>query len=194
MKVRILQENLGKALRFLKNGTKRRASKGDVLLNVLIETDGGRIKMSTTDLDVALICWVNGIVDTPGSIAVPVHDLELTTKELSGVLSLEASATEITVNNVVMNGVNAYTFPDINIFTVGENSEIRGESLKGSSTVTVGTSVIELPVRATRILKKLVKNDDVVQVLFSAVRNQIVFSVNNTVLFVQLEDKNTDNG
>ena len=74
MKVSCLQENLAKGLSIVGRAV---ASKSTlpVLANVLLATDDeGRLKLSATNLEIGINCWVGAKVDQEGSTTVPVPD------------------------------------------------------------------------------------------------------------------------
>ena len=57
MKVTCLQENLAKGLGIVGRAVANRSSL-PVLANVLIATDDGRLKLSATNLEIVITCWL----------------------------------------------------------------------------------------------------------------------------------------
>lgn len=70
MKVVVTQENLHKGLAAVSRVVGSRVSL-PVLSNVLLQTEGGRLKISATDLEIGLTTWIGAKVEKEGSITVP---------------------------------------------------------------------------------------------------------------------------
>lgn len=72
MKVSCLQENLAKGLAIAGRAVAARASMGlDILSNVMIATDQSRLKLSATNLEIGITCWIGTKVEDEGAITVP---------------------------------------------------------------------------------------------------------------------------
>lgn len=70
MKVTCLQENLTRGLQLTGRGVSTRATL-PILSNVLLRTEGGRLKLTATNLEVGINSWVPAKVEDEGSITVP---------------------------------------------------------------------------------------------------------------------------
>ena len=70
MKVSCLQENLAKGLGIVGRAVASRSTL-PVLANVLLSTDNGHLKLSATNLEIGINCWVGAKVEDEGSITVP---------------------------------------------------------------------------------------------------------------------------
>jgi len=70
MKVSCLQENLAKGLSIVNRAVASRSTL-PVLGNVLLATDGGRLKLAATNLELAVTCWIGAKVDAEGATTVP---------------------------------------------------------------------------------------------------------------------------
>lgn len=70
MKVTCLQENLSKGLSIVSRAVSTRSTL-PVLANVLLETDNGRLKLSATNLEIVITCWLGSQVAEDGAITVP---------------------------------------------------------------------------------------------------------------------------
>ena len=70
MKVSCLQENLAKGLSIVGRAVASRSTL-PVLSNVLLVTDNGRLKLSATNLEIGINCWVGAKVEEAGEITVP---------------------------------------------------------------------------------------------------------------------------
>lgn len=74
MKVSCLQENLAKGLGIVGRAVSTRSTL-PVLGNVLIQTDDGRLKLSATNLEIGITCWIGAKVEEEGAITVPARTL-----------------------------------------------------------------------------------------------------------------------
>ncbi len=70
MKVSCLQENLKRGLSIVSHAV---ASKSTlpVLSNILITTDGGRLRLQATNLEVGITCWIGAKVEDEGAVTIP---------------------------------------------------------------------------------------------------------------------------
>ncbi|HEC65204.1 MAG TPA: DNA polymerase III subunit beta, partial [bacterium] len=69
MKVALLQENLAKALNHVAKAISTRPSI-PVLSNVLIEAKKGKLKLSSTDLEIGINAWIGADVEEDGEVTV----------------------------------------------------------------------------------------------------------------------------
>ena len=70
MKVSCLQENLAKGLNTVGRAVAARTATLPVLTHVLLATDGGRLKIAATNLELGINCWI-------GAKTVILKDVEL---------------------------------------------------------------------------------------------------------------------
>jgi DNA polymerase-3 subunit beta len=70
MKVSCQQEVLARGLAVVNRAVATRSTL-PILSNILIETDDAQLKLSATNLEIGINCWVNAEVDDPGAISVP---------------------------------------------------------------------------------------------------------------------------
>ncbi len=70
MKVSILQENLAHGLSIVSRAVSPRSTL-PVLANVLTATDGGRLRLSATNLELGITCWLGAKIEEEGSTTVP---------------------------------------------------------------------------------------------------------------------------
>jgi DNA polymerase-3 subunit beta len=117
MKVSCLQENLAKGLSIVGRAVSPRSTL-PVLGNVLLATDGGRLKLSATNLEVGISCWIGAKVESEGAITVPARtyidlinalpaervDMELV--ERTQTLNVRAGRSESNIK-----GIDAQEFP-----------------------------------------------------------------------------------
>ena len=82
MKVTVLQENLSRGLNTVSRAVSSRTTL-PVLSNILIATDEGRLRLSATNLEMGITCWIGAKIEQEGSTTVPARTLS----ELVGNLS-----------------------------------------------------------------------------------------------------------
>jgi DNA polymerase III subunit beta len=70
MKVTVLQENLARGLGTISKAVSPRSTL-PVLANVLIASDEGRLRLSATNLEMGITCWIPARIDEEGSTTVP---------------------------------------------------------------------------------------------------------------------------
>jgi DNA polymerase III subunit beta len=70
MKVTVLQENLARGLGTVSKAVSPRSTL-PVLANILIATDEGRLRLSATNLEMGVTCWIPARIDEEGSTTVP---------------------------------------------------------------------------------------------------------------------------
>lgn len=70
MKVSVLQENLARGLGVVTRAVSPRSTL-PVLANVLMASDNGRLRLSATNLELGITCWIGAKIDDEGSTTVP---------------------------------------------------------------------------------------------------------------------------
>ena len=70
MKVTVLQENLARGLGTVSKAVSPRSTL-PVLANILIATDEGRLRLSATNLEMGITCWITARIDEEGSTTLP---------------------------------------------------------------------------------------------------------------------------
>ena len=70
MKVTVLQENLARGLSTVSRAVSPRSTL-PVLSNILIASDEGRVRLSATNLELGITCWIAARIDEEGSTTVP---------------------------------------------------------------------------------------------------------------------------
>jgi DNA polymerase-3 subunit beta len=131
MKVSCLQENLARGLALVGRAVATRSTL-PVLSNILISTDQSRIKLSATNLEISVNCWIGAKVEQEGATTVPARlltdfvnslpaeriDLELITRTQT--LNLKCGRFEANIK-----GIDAQEFPLI--LAPEENHRVRLE-------------------------------------------------------------------
>ncbi len=119
MKVTCLQENLNKALSIVGRAVATRTTL-PVTQNVLLATDQGRLKVSATNLEIAITTWVGGKVEGEGAVTVPARLLTDFVSSLpQGPVDIDASQKPLGLHLVCgrfegrLLGTDAEEFPPI---------------------------------------------------------------------------------
>ena len=74
MKVTVLQENLARGLGIVSRAVSPRSTL-PVLANILVATDEGRLRLSATNLEMGITCWIPARIEQDGSTTVPARTL-----------------------------------------------------------------------------------------------------------------------
>ena len=136
MRLSCLQENLSRGLSIVGRAVATRTTL-PITLNVLLSTDQGRLKLSATDLEVAISTWIGVQIEEEGEITVPARllsefvnslpadriDIESSDQPLG--LSLKCARFEASVN-----GTAAEDFPPIPGVESGVIGKIEIETLR----------------------------------------------------------------
>jgi DNA polymerase III subunit beta len=83
MKVTVLQENLARGLSIVARAVSPRTTL-PVLSNILVATDEGRLRLSATNLELGITCWIPARIDENGSTTVPSRTLSDLVNTLPG--------------------------------------------------------------------------------------------------------------
>lgn len=98
MKVSVLQENLSQGLNVVSRAVSPRSTL-PVLSNVLVATDEGRLRLSATNLELGITCWIGAKIEEEGSTTVPAR----TFTELVGTLSGQQVEMSLSVRTQTLN-------------------------------------------------------------------------------------------
>ena len=126
MRVSCLQENLAKGLSVVGRAVATRSTL-PVLANVMLSTDNGRLKLSATDLEIGINCWIGAKVEEDGATTVPARSFI----DLVNSLPPERIDMELIVRTQTLNlkcaryeanlkGIDAQEFPLIPALEEGE--------------------------------------------------------------------------
>jgi DNA polymerase-3 subunit beta len=119
MRVSCLQENLAKGLSIVARAVATRSTL-PVLSNILLATDQGRLKLSATNLEIGITCWIGAKVEEDGATTVPAR----TFVDLVSALPAERADMALNVRTQTLNvkcgrfennvrGIDAAEFPII---------------------------------------------------------------------------------
>lgn len=135
MKLSCLQENLARGLGIVGRAVATRTTL-PITGHVLIATEDGRLKLSTTNLEIALTAWIGAQIEEEGAITIPARLLtdfvnslpperiDMTLAPRSRQLRLVCARNEATIG-----GMNADDFPPIPRIEGGQGLALDPESL-----------------------------------------------------------------
>ncbi len=128
MKFTVLRNNLLHGLQIVSKAVNTR-SPLPVLSNVLIKTEKGRIKLTTSNLHVTISTWIGAKIDDQGEFTVPAKLLlefvsQLTDEKID--FELEGAVLNVTTekSNAHFSGIVASEFPEILTIEDGEKIEL----------------------------------------------------------------------
>ena len=98
MKVSVLQENLAHGLNIVSRAVSPRSTL-PVLGNILIATDEGRLRLSATNLELGITCWIGAKIEEEGSTTVPAR----TFTDLVSTLPPDRVNMELNIRNQMLN-------------------------------------------------------------------------------------------
>jgi DNA polymerase III subunit beta len=119
MKVTVLQENLARGLSIVGRAVSPRSTL-PVLSNVLVASDEGRLRLSATNLELGITCWIGARIEEEGSTTVPARtfvDLVATLPQEQVSLNLATSTQTLNVrcgsSNTDIKCIDAQEFPPL---------------------------------------------------------------------------------
>ena len=119
MKISCLQDNLAKGLSIVGRAVSPRSTL-PVLGNVLLAVDNGRLKLSATNLEIVITCWIGATVQDSGATTVPARTFSelinnLPTERVDLSLNKTTETVHVSCGKVQANvkGINADEFPVI---------------------------------------------------------------------------------
>ncbi len=119
MKVTVLQENLARGLGIVSRAVSPRSTL-PVLANILLATDEGRLRLSATNLELGITCWISARIEDEGSTTVPARifvDLVNTLQSEQVALSLDTQTQTLNIISGTstndIKGIDAQEFPPL---------------------------------------------------------------------------------
>ena len=119
MKVTVLQESLARGLNIVSRAVSPRSTL-PVLSNVLLASDEGRLRLSATNLELGITCWIGAKIEEEGSTTVPARtfvDLVATLPQEQVSLSLATAIQTLNVrcgaSNTDIKCIDAQEFPPL---------------------------------------------------------------------------------
>lgn len=136
MKVSVSQQNLAHGLGIVSHAVASRTTL-PVLSNVLLATDEGRLRLSATNLEMGITCWVGSKIEEEGSITIPARTLTdlvntLPSENLFLVLNPRTQSLEIkcSTTSSEIKGIDAQEFPPMPVADPGSGIELNVADLK----------------------------------------------------------------
>jgi len=136
MRVTVLQENLAHGLSIVSRAVSARSTL-PVLANVLVATDEGRLRLSATNLELGITCWIGAKIVEEGSTTVPARtftDLVATLPSDQVEMSLNVRNQKLNVrcasSNTDINCIDSQEFPPMPVPDLAEGIPINVTDLK----------------------------------------------------------------
>ena len=136
MKLSCLQENLNRGLGVVGRAVATRTTL-PITNNVLMATDGGRLKLVATNLEVAISCWIGAKIEEEGAITVPARlltefvsslpndTIDVALSPRTKTLGLKCARFEARIS-----GIDAKEFPPIPSVAEGITTKVEVEALR----------------------------------------------------------------
>ena len=143
MRLSCLQENLSRGLSVIGRAVATRTTL-PITQNVLMATEDGRLKLSATNLEIAITTWVGAMIEEEGSITVPARllsefigslpgdTIDITATDQPKSLELKCGRSDARIN-----GTDVEEFPPIPSVDEGVEIRINAAALKSSIGQTV---------------------------------------------------------
>lgn len=126
MKASVAQQELAHGLSMVSRAVSPRSTL-PVLANILLATDEGRLRLSATNLELGISCWINAVIEEEGAITLPsriISDLVNTLPNDKVELSLNDRTQTLNVtcgSNVTdIKGIDAQEYPPMPIPELSE--------------------------------------------------------------------------
>ncbi len=136
MKVSVSQQQLAHGLGLVSRAVAPRSTL-PVLANVLLATDEGRVRLSATNLELGISCWIGAQIAEEGAITVPARTLS----DLVNTLPTDTVQMELNPKNQVLNvrcgtsvtdikGIDAQEYPPIPVPDLNDGIELNINDFK----------------------------------------------------------------
>jgi DNA polymerase-3 subunit beta len=134
MKLSCLQENLSKCLGIVGRAVATRTTL-PVTNNVLLATEQSRLRLSATNLEIAISCWLGSMVEEDGAITVPARLLtefvnSLPSEKIDLALGDHTLELKCARFEARISGIDAEDFPPIPKITGGMTYQIEPDALR----------------------------------------------------------------
>jgi DNA polymerase-3 subunit beta len=136
MRVSVLQENLAHGLNVVSRAISSRSTL-PVLQNVLVATDEGRLRLSATNLELGITCWIGAKIEEEGSTTVPARAFTelvgtLTDKQVDMSLNVRTQTLNIRcgASNTNLKCIDAQEFPPMPVAELTDGVQINVMDLK----------------------------------------------------------------
>jgi len=136
MKVSVSQQQLAQGLGIVSRAVSPRSTL-PVLSNVLLATDEGRLRLSATNLELGITCWIGAQIQEEGSLTVPARllaDLVSTLPNDTVHLSVNLATCSLSVHcgssSTDIKGIDAQEFPPMPATDVSEGVRVKVSDFK----------------------------------------------------------------
>ena len=136
MKVNVLQENLAHGLSIVSRAVSPRSTL-PVLANILVATDEGRLRLSATNLELGITCWIGAKIQDEGSTTVPARtftDLVSTLADKQVEMSLAIRTQTLNVkcgaSNTDLKCIDSQEFPPMPVADLTHGVQLNVSDLK----------------------------------------------------------------
>lgn len=136
MKVSVLQENLAHGLNIVSRAVSPRSTL-PVLANVLVATDEGRLRLSATNLELGITCWIGAKIQEEGSTTVPARTFtELVSTLTDQQVEMDLNVRTQTLNvrsgssNTDLKCIDSQEFPPMPSPDLGDGIQLNVTDLK----------------------------------------------------------------
>ncbi len=133
MKVTVLQENLARGLGIVSKAVSPRSTL-PVLANVLVASDEGRLRLSATNLELGITCWIPARIEEEGSTTVPSR----TFNDLVSTLPSDQVLLKLDVKTQTLNVRGGTSTNDIKCIDAQEFPPLPVPDLDGAVQINVG--------------------------------------------------------
>lgn len=133
MKVTVLQENLARGLGVVSKAVSPRSTL-PVLANVLIASDEGRLRLSATNLELGITCWIPARIEEEGSTTVPAR----TFSDLVSTLPADQVSLKLDVPTQTLNVRSGTSTNDIKCIDAQEFPPLPVTDLEGAVQINSG--------------------------------------------------------
>ena len=133
MKVTVLQENLTRGLSIVSKAVSPRSTL-PVLANILIASDEGRLRLSATNLELGITCWIPARIEEEGSTTVPAR----TFNDLVSTLPADQVLLKLDVKTQTLNVRGGTSTNDIKCIDAQEFPPLPVPDLEGAVQINVG--------------------------------------------------------
>ncbi len=137
MRVSVLQENLARGLSIVSRAVSPRSTL-PVLANVLIASDEGRLRLSATNLELGITCWIGAKIQEEGSTTVPARTFAdlVSTLPASNQVDMSLTVRTQTLNvrcgasNTDLKCIDAQEFPPMPVADFSKGLELNVADFK----------------------------------------------------------------
>lgn len=136
MNVSVLQENLAHGLSIVSRAVSPRSTL-PVLSNVLVATDDGRLRLSATNLELGITCWIGAKIHEEGSTTVPARTFSelvstLTDKQVEMSLNVRTQTLNVRcgASNTDLKCIDSQEFPPMPEPDLADGIQINVADLK----------------------------------------------------------------